>query len=315
VLVVDDGIATGLTVLAAVRALRGRGARRIIVVAPVASPEAYALLQDEVDEVVCHTVPPDLRSVGEWYRVFEQVSDAEVLQALRVDGHHPMGQPVIHAVEISAGTVTLHGELVCAPDARGLVIFAHGSGSSRHSARNRAVAHTLQEAGFATLLIDLLTDEEACRRESVFDIPLLTRRVEHATRWALADVRVGHLPIGYFGASTGAAAALRAAAVVHDVVHAVVCRGGRVDLAVDRLAGVTAPTLLLVGSHDAEVLTLNRRAARQLGGPHRISVIHGAGHLFEEPGALDAVATLAADWFTHHLTPAAPRVALAGGPA
>jgi putative phosphoribosyl transferase len=312
VILVDDGMATGLTVLAAVRALRGRGAQRIVVAVPVASAEAFALLQDTADEMVCDTVPRDLRSVGEWYRDFRQVSDQEVREALHVDGHHPLGHPVAHPVEIAAGEVTLHGDLVCPPGARGTVIFAHGSGSSRRSPRNRAVAETLQHAGFATLLLDLLTEAEARHRATVFDIPLLTRRMEHATRWALADPRVGELPVGYFGASTGAAAALRAAAVAHDTVRAVVSRGGRVDLAVDRLPAVTAPTLLVVGSLDREVLELNRRAAAQLGGPHRIAVVQGAGHLFEEPGTLDAVATLAADWFTEYLAPATARIALAG---
>jgi predicted phosphoribosyltransferase/dienelactone hydrolase len=311
VILVDDGIATGLTVLAAVRALRGRGARHVLVVAPVASAEAFALLQDEADEVICHTVSASLRSVGEWYRDFEQVTDDEVRQFLQVDGHHPAGHPIVHHVEIDADTAILHGDLVRPPTARGLVIFAHGSGSSRHSPRNRAVAHTLQQAGLATLLLDLLTEQEG--RAEVFDIPLLTRRMEHATRWALADARTADLPIGYFGASTGAAAALRAAAVVHDVVQAIVCRGGRVDLAGDRLAAVTAPTLLIVGSADRDVLALNRRGAAQLGGPHRIAVIQGAGHLFEEPGALDAVAIVASDWFKQYLAPATPPVTLAGG--
>jgi predicted phosphoribosyltransferase/dienelactone hydrolase len=313
VILVDDGMATGLTALAAVRALRGRGARRIVVAVPVASAEAFALLQDAADEMVCATVPRDLRSVGEWFRDFRQVSDREVREALQVDGHHPLGHPVAQPVDIpAAGGVTLHGDLVCPPGAGGTVIFAHGSGSSRHSPRNRAVAETLQHAGFATLLLDLLTEDEALHRATVFDIPLLTRRMEHATRWVLADPRVGALPVGYFGASTGAAAALRAAAVAHDTVRAIVSRGGRVDLAVDRLSAVTAPTLLVVGSLDRDVLELNRRAATQLGGPHRIAVIQGAGHLFEEPGTLDAVATLAADWFSEHLPAASARIALAG---
>jgi predicted phosphoribosyltransferase/dienelactone hydrolase len=315
VILVDDGIATGLTVVAAVRAVRRQGAQRILVAAPVASAEAFALLQDEADEVICHTVSPHLRSVGEWYRDFEQVTDDEVRQALQVDGHHPLGQALAHPVEIAADGVSLHGDLVRPPDACGLVVFAHGSGSGRHSPRNRAVAETLQRAGLATLLLDLLTGPEERDRANVFDIPLLTRRMEHATRWALADPRTDQLPIGYFGASTGAAAALRAAAVVHDIVRAIVCRGGRVDLAADRLAAVTAPTLLLVGSDDGDVLALNRRAAAQLGGPHRISVIQGAGHLFEEPGTLDTVATLAADWFKRYLSPATSPVALAGGTA
>ena len=311
-LVVDDGMATGLTVLAAVRALRARGAGRVVVAVPVASEQAVALIEHAADAVVCHTVPRALRSVGEWYRDFDQVSDQEVIELLHTDGHHPTGHLAPHPVEIPAGDVVLHGDLACPPDARGLVVFAHGSGSSRTSPRNQAVAATLQRAGFATLLLDLLTDAEARERAAVFDIALLTARMQAATRWALGDPRLGELPIGLFGASTGAAAALRAAAAAPDVVRAVVSRGGRPDLATDRLPAVTAPTLLIVGSLDREVLDLNRRAAAQLGGPHRIAVVQGAGHLFEEPGTLDTVATLATDWFGEHLALPAPPVALSG---
>jgi pimeloyl-ACP methyl ester carboxylesterase len=182
------------------------------------------------------------------------------------------------------------------------VIFAHGSGSSRHSIRNRAVAATLRQAGFATLLFDLLTEQEEGRRELVFDIPLLARRLELVTRWAIAEPQTRELPVGYFGASTGAAAALRAAAAAGEVVRAVVSRGGRPDLAGDRLAYVTAPTLLIVGGRDVEVLELNRHAARLLRCAHQLTVVDGAGHLFEEPGKLDLVAQLAADWFDTHLT-------------
>jgi putative phosphoribosyl transferase len=207
----------------------------------------------------------------------------------------------------------LAGELTHPIDAHGLVIFAHGSGSSRRSPRNRMVASALNEAGLATLLFDLLTEREAPRRELVFDIPLLARRLELVTRWAVDDPITADLPVGYFGASTGAAAALRAAAAAHDVVRAVVSRGGRPDLAADRLAHVAAPTLLIVGSHDREVLELNRRAAAMLRCPHQLTVVRGAGHLFEEPGALETVARLAGDWFAEHLATPAPRFAAAGG--
>ena len=311
VIVVDDGMATGLTVLAAVRALRARGAQRIVVAVPVASTEAVSLLDRAADAVVCHTVPEQLSSVGQWYRDFDQVSDTEVIELLRADARHPSGHPVPHPVEIPAGEVVLHADLTCPPQPRGAVLFAHGSGSSRRSPRNRAVAATLQRAGFATLLLDLLTEDEARHREPVFDIPLLTRRVGDAIRWAQAEAHLRDAPIGLFGASTGAAAAVRAAADAPEVVRAVVSRGGRVDLATDRLGVVRAPTLMIVGSRDRDVLALNRRAAARLGAPHRVAVVQGAGHLFEEPGTLDTVAKLAADWFAAHLA-AAPPIAAAG---
>lgn len=202
--------------------------------------------------------------------------------------------------EVEVG-VELAGDLAVPDEARGLVLFAHGSGSSRRSPRNRAVARTLNDAGFATLLFDLLTEPESQRRELVFDIDLLALRLEHVTRIVEAARSVRGLPVGYFGASTGAAAALTAAAAVGPGVRAVVSRGGRADLAGDRLRGVIAPTLLIVGSHDPEVLELNRRAADRLPGEHRIAVVDGAGHLFEEPGALEEVAELATDWFAAHL--------------
>ena len=169
------------------------------------------------------------------------------------------------------------------------------------SPRNRAVARALNDAGFATLLCDLLTEAESSRRELVFDTPRLARRLEIVIRWATQDPSTSDLPIALFGASTGAAAALRAAAAAGDVVRAVISRGGRPELAADRLPLVHAPTLLIVGGNDPEVLALNRRAAAALRCPHRLVVVEGAGHLFEEPGALDAVARLAAGWLEEHL--------------
>jgi pimeloyl-ACP methyl ester carboxylesterase len=163
------------------------------------------------------------------------------------------------------------------------------------------VARSLNERGFATLLFDLLTEPETVDRANVFDIPLLAGRLEEATRWALGREDVAALPIAYFGASTGAAAALRAAADLRAVVRAVVSRGGRPDLAADRLPLVTAPTLLVVGGHDQEVLALNQRAAALMRAPHQVAVVPRAGHLFEEPGALGTVAEAAGDWFERHL--------------
>jgi putative phosphoribosyl transferase len=206
----------------------------------------------------------------------------------------------------------LSAVLTLPPDARGIVLFAHGSGSGRSSPRNRAVAETLTKAGLATLLLDLLTaDEEAVDMRTArlrFDIGLLASRVVGAIDWLVVDAAVGdlppraaRLPVGCFGASTGAAAALVAAAERPDRVAAVVSRGGRPDLAGDALPRVTAPTLLIVGGRDTQVLALNRRAQALLGGPSRLVVVPGAGHVFEEPGALERVAALARDCFVQHL--------------
>jgi len=197
--------------------------------------------------------------------------------------------------------VDLPGLLRVPPTAGGVVVFAHGSGSSRLSPRNNAVAARLEEHGLATLLFDLLTPAESRDRRNVFDIGLLARRLVGATSWVRDDPRLQDLDIGLFGASTGAAAALVAAATVPEWIGAVVSRGGRPDLAGDALPRVEAPTLLIVGGADVQVLELNRQALAMMRGPHELVVVPGAGHLFEEPGALQQVAELAAGWFTRHL--------------
>jgi pimeloyl-ACP methyl ester carboxylesterase len=205
-------------------------------------------------------------------------------------------------VEIEAGRVSLPGELWVPPDAAGIVVFAHGSGSSRLSPRNVAVARALNGRGIATLLFDLLTPAEANDRGNVFDIELLSERLETATRWAMTQEKgPAGLPFGLFGASTGAAAALVVAARLPTEVAAVVSRGGRPDLAGPALDRVNAPTLLIVGGEDPVVVEVNRQAEGLLRGEKRLEVILGAGHLFEEPGALERVAELAADWFLRHL--------------
>ncbi len=219
-------------------------------------------------------------------------------------------------VDVPVGEVALAGLLTLPPGAQGVVVFAHGSGSGRFSPRNQAVADELGRAGFGTLLLDLLTsDEEAEDRRSArlrFDIGLLAKRVVGAIDWLAGEAVVGDLPpslrdlpLGCFGASTGAAAALIAAAERPDRVRAVVSRGGRPDLAGDALRRVTAATLLIVGGRDLEVLRLNRQAQSALAGESRLEVVPGAGHLFEEPGALERVAALTRDWFAQHL--ASPR--------
>jgi putative phosphoribosyl transferase len=208
-------------------------------------------------------------------------------------------------VLVPAGGVELEGDLVVPAGARGIVLFAHGSGSGRHSPRNRHVAALLNEAGLATLLVDLLTagEEEVDlrTREHRFDIGLLGRRLVDATDWLAAAEKTAALPLGLFGASTGAAAALVAAAERPERAAAVVSRGGRPDLAGGALAEVGAPTLLIVGERDPVVLDLNRRAMEGMTAETRLEIVPGATHLFEEPGALDRVARLATDWFGTHL--------------
>jgi alpha-beta hydrolase superfamily lysophospholipase len=202
-------------------------------------------------------------------------------------------------VTIESSGVELPGDLVVPAPSNGLVIFAHGSDSSRHSPRNQYVAQVLNRAGLATLLFDLLSTAEAADRRNVFDIPLLAERLAAAHRWA-AD-RHGDLPVGYFGASTGGAAALWTAGSGADDVRAVVSRGGRVDLAGARLPDVTAPTLLIVGELDADVLELNHQARRRMQCATDLQVVAGATHLFSEPGTLEQVAVLARDWFLREL--------------
>jgi putative phosphoribosyl transferase len=211
------------------------------------------------------------------------------------------------AIEAAPGVV-LNGDLPVpsGAEARGVVAFAHGSGSSRLSPRNRQVAHALNEAGFATLLFDLLTGREEADRANVFDVALLAQRLVAATHWLRRQPETARLALGYFGASTGSAAALLAAAELQAGVRAVVSRGGRPDLAEPRLGEVLAPVLLIVGGADAAVLELNRQAQRRMGCENELAVVPGATHLFEEPGALDRVARLAIDWFTQHLSNGAP---------
>ena len=312
--VVDDGIATGSSVRAACRVVRTLGAARIVVAVPVASRMAVTDLRDECDELLCLEVPEPFYAVGEWYRDFSQTGDDEVVDLLhrasaarqRAEagdaGAQPTASPLVEDVEVRAGGTPLAGRLVVPPDVRGTVLFAHGSGSGRHSPRNRLVAGVLQRAGLATLLLDLLTPSEELDQSSVFDVRLLADRLGDATRWAAALPDLAAAPFGYFGASTGAAAALRAAAQPGSGVAAVVSRGGRPDLAGPLLPAVTAPTLLIVGGRDEKVLELNRRAQALLRCENDLVVVPGATHLFEEAGALDIVAGLARDWFLSRLT-------------
>ena len=211
----------------------------------------------------------------------------------------------VRAVEIPDGRVWLDADLRTPSNPAGLIVFAHGSGSSRHSRRNREVAEALTAGGFATLLLDLLTAQEESvdqlTRQYRFDITRLGRRVIASIDWAAADDELKTLRVGCFGASTGAAAGLIAAAERPERVSAVVSRGGRPDLATEALPRVLAPTLLIVGGADEVVIELNEEAMRQMGVQPRLSIVPGATHLFEEPGAMDEVSRLARDWFTEHL--------------
>ncbi|WP_206105985.1 dienelactone hydrolase family protein [Olivibacter sp. XZL3] len=203
--------------------------------------------------------------------------------------------------QILVGDTLLSGSLVIPETAKGIIVFAHGSGSSRHSTRNKKVASALQEAGFATLLFDLLTEGEDQDFDNRFDIDLLAERLIGVTDWLKTEEQTGDLAIGYFGASTGAAAALRAAAELGDIVRAVVSRGGRPDLAAPMLSSVVSPTMLIVGSLDAEVLELNEQAFATLRAEREIRIVEGADHLFEEPGKLEEVAKLALAWFDKYV--------------
>ncbi|MEU2457336.1 MULTISPECIES: phosphoribosyltransferase family protein [Streptomyces] len=295
VVVVDDGVATGATARAACQVVRAQGAAYVVLAVPVAPPDAAARLREDADEVVCLSAPVLFSAVGEWYRDFSQTSDEEVVALL---ARASADAVTAEEVEVDAGGVPLSGDLVLPADAGAVVVFAHGSGSSRHSPRNRSVAAALNRAGLGTLLFDLLTPGEEVYRANVFDIGLLAGRLADTTDWLRRRVP---LPVGSFGASTGAAAALRAAAAADSGVGAVVSRGGRPDLAGADLSGVRAPTLLVVGGDDTTVIDLNRQAQAALHCENRLEIVPGATHLFEEPGALERVADLARDWFTAHL--------------
>lgn len=297
-LLVDDGLATGATMIAALRWARGRGTRRTVAAAPVGAPPTLERLAAEADAVVCLEAPAELFAVGQWYEEFRHVSEEEVVALL----DEAAGQVRLARREglIAGDGIELPAELALPADTVGAVVFAHGSGSSRHSPRNLQVAAALNRARLATLLLDLLSTDEAREWRNVFDVALLARRLTAAVRW-LQGGEAGGLPIGLFGASTGAAAALCAAAELGEKVRAVVSRGGRPDLAEARLAQVRAPTLLIVGGEDREVLQLNRAALALLRSESELVVVPGASHLFEEPGALAQVAEHAARWFVRHL--------------
>jgi putative phosphoribosyl transferase len=308
VVLVDDGIATGYTVRAALRWLATRRPRRVVLAVPVVSPDVAAELRERVDALVAVREPVRLVAIGAWYERFDPVADEEVVGLLE-RAANPASRGARgsrRAVRVPAGEVELDGDLALPAAPRGVVLFAHGSGSSRLSPRNRRVAEALNDVGLGTLLLDLLTPEEERVDERTghlrFDIALLSRRLVNAVDWLAAEPATRGLDVGCFGASTGGAAALAAAAARPAKVLAVVSRGGRPDLAGEAVfARVAAPTLLVVGGDDTEVLELNERALRHLDARSRLHVVPGATHLFEEPGALEEVARVAADWFLAHL--------------
>lgn len=341
VILVDDGLATGVTARAACHSIRAENPRRLILAVPVAAPQSVDAMRNEADEaneIVSLFAPPDFTAVGLWYRDFSQTTDDEVMDLLSRERRESASaesaesakkstEPEVKSedaqmnsstptpahfdthdrpVEIVAGLVTLQGDLTIPQDCCGMVIFAHGSGSSRHSQRNRLVARVLNRRRLATLLMDLLTTreekEDNITRQHRFNIELLAERLVHAAEWVRHKPETTDLRVGYFGASTGGGAALAAAARRPDLASAVVSRGGRPDLAGEWLAHVHTPSLLIVGGSDSQVIPLNREAFDRMPvEDKRLDIVPGATHLFEEPGALDEVARLAADWFANHL--------------
>ncbi|MBM7502585.1 phosphoribosyltransferase family protein [Agromyces aurantiacus] len=311
-IVVDDGLATGSTAEVACRVARSLGAHRVVLAIPI-GPEDAASRVPSANEVVCVESPHWFHAVGQGYEDFSPTSDEEVMLLLDAAERRLAGEPWRPARSIETAQVEVpHGGLRLAADLSvpeaptGFVVFAHGSGSSRHSPRNRLVADALQRAGLGTLLPDLLLPHEEADRANVFDIPLLADRLVSAVAWLRAHPGATGLPIGYFGASTGGGAALWAASEPGAHIAAIVSRGGRPDLAGERLGSVRAPTLLIVGGADHQVIELNRWAQARIAAPCELEIVPGATHLFEEAGTLAEVAILARDWFLRHFAPSAP---------
>jgi putative phosphoribosyl transferase len=301
-ILVDDGLATGATMRAAVKALRQREAAKIVVAVPVGPPDTCHEIEEQADETICLSTPAFFQAVGQYYDDFSQTTDEDVRELLARGSYE---RSIMSEVQIHAGRAVLSGNLNIPENANALLLFAHGSGSSRHSPLNQFVARTLSDSGLATLLFDLLTQEEEAidtqTRELRFNIHLLAERLVHATKWAKQQEETRNLRIGYFGSSTGGAAALVAAVDIPQDIGAVVSRGGRPDLAGEALPKVKAPTLLIVGGNDDIVIELNEQARDRMRCEVKLEIVPGATHLFEEPGALAKVAKLASDWFIAHL--------------
>ncbi len=335
VILVDDGIATGGTMRSALEALRQSRPAKIVLAVGVSPPETFEELRHQVDELVCLSVPVPFSAVGQVYRRFDQVSDDEVVDLLRRSRSRltreiaapaepePLRRGLSQASRTSGGRFRrtpvseahvsipldanqqLSADLATSTTAGGVVVFAHGSGSGRASPRSREVARQLHQAGFGTLLIDLLTESEAAvdsrTQRYRFDVPLLGERLLVATDWLRVRPDTGALPIGYYGASTGGAAALLAAAARPTLVSALVLRGARTDLAGAAVQRVSAATLLIVGGDDLGIREMNERTLAELPGIRGLAIVPGASHLFSEPGALQKVARLTVAWFRRHL--------------
>jgi putative phosphoribosyl transferase len=306
VIVVDDGVASGATARAALRALRRGKPRRLVLAVPVGCEETLASLHTEADEIVCLSRQDDLVGVDRWYQDYRPVDDDEVGQLLhRARAPGATSAPLRELDgRIDTGEAMLSATFAVPAGARGCVVVVPGAGSSRDCPSTVFLAEALHQAGFATLLFDMLSEDEEAQDENDghlrYDVALFARRLLAVIEWTRNRVKT-RLPIGLFGRGNGAAAALIAAAQRPDAVGAVVSRGGRPDLALPWLARVRAPTLLLVGGDDPETLQLNRRALEALGCPKGLSVVPHATNLFEEPGALEQVSRLADDWFRTHL--------------
>lgn len=303
VIVVDDGLATGATMSAALISLRKQGPKKIIVAVPVASETAAQAIAALCDHAVVLQIPRPFFAVGQWYQDFTQVTDEEVQNLLEGVRTEEISD---HSIVIPYDNLLFEGALIVPAKAKGLVIFAHGSGSTHKSPRNQRVAAALNKFGFATLLFDLLTPDEANDRSNVFNIPLLVERLRNATGWAIEQEQLKDLPIGYFGASTGAAAALGAASG-DDNIKSVVSRGGRPDLAGEYLKDVSAKVLLIVGGEDHGVIELNEKAKMGLFSCEMV-IVPGAGHLFEEGNTLDEVIEYACNWFEQTLVPSKAQI-------
>jgi putative phosphoribosyl transferase len=311
VIVVDDGLATGSTMIAALQSARAKKPAYLVCAVPVAAGDSLARVSSLADDVVCLATPWPFNAVGRFYQDFNGVTDAEVVETFAtIDAPtEKQSEASSESVRIPVEGVVLEGDLIIPGSPRGLVIFVHGSGSSRHSSRNRFVARVLNQRGFATLLFDLLTQAEDREAAARFDIALLARRLDATLQWVLTESVAKKLPIGLFGASTGAAAAIVVAAARQGQIRAVVSRGGRPDLAgALALSQIRTHTLLIVGGADTQVLSLNRDAQILMRDWAELTVVPGATHLFEESGTLEKAAVAASEWFARWLQDESPQL-------
>jgi putative phosphoribosyl transferase len=292
VILVDDGITTGETISAAARSLMEQGAVHLVVASPVASNEAVERLEREGAETCVLSVPEDFFSVSQFYEDLSEVEDFEIVQML--SGEKP-------EIKIHDGEAELRGYLVVPDRAKALIFFVQGSGSGRHSPRNQYIARFFQNEGLATLFVDLMAEEEFEDKDRILNIGFLARRVGLICEWIDQDPQLSLLPFAMFASSTGAAAAITASVKVDGRLKALVCRGGRPDLAMECLPLVRVPTMFIVGGEDEPVLSLNREAFEQLNCEKDLRIIEKAGHLFEEPGALEKMVRTGQAWLERYL--------------